>query len=31
MCREVTMVEITEVMRLWRDSLPNKRVAARVE
>ena|SRR5438477_1266744 len=30
MYREVTMVEITEVLRLWRDGLPKKRIAARV-
>src|SRR5438874_4213882 len=30
MYREVTMVEITEVLRLWRDGLPQKRIAARV-
>src|SRR5262249_23265251 len=27
---EVTMVEITEVLRLWRDGLPKKRIAARL-
>jgi hypothetical protein len=30
MYREVTMVEITEVLRLWRDGLPKKRIAARL-
>ena len=30
MYREVTMVEITEVLRLWRDGLPTKRIAARL-
>ena len=28
MYREVTMVEITEVLRLWRDGVPKKRIAA---
>jgi hypothetical protein len=28
MYREVTMVEITEVLRLWREGVPTKRVAA---
>jgi len=30
MYREVTMVEITEVLRLWRDGVPKKRIAARL-
>src|SRR5262245_50761678 len=30
MYRDVTMVEITEVLRLWRDGLPKKRIAARL-
>src|SRR5437762_12116925 len=30
MYRGVTMVEITEVLRLWRDGLPKKRIAARL-
>src|SRR5207245_2079621 len=30
MYREVTMVEITEVLRLWREGVPKKRIAARV-
>lgn len=30
MYREVTMVEITEVLRLWRDGVPTKRVAAQL-
>ena len=30
MYREVTMIEITEVLRLWRDGVPKKRIAARL-
>ncbi len=30
MYREVRMVEITEVLRLWRDGVPKKRIAARL-
>jgi len=30
MYREVTMVEIAEVVRLWRDGVPKKRIAARL-
>jgi hypothetical protein len=30
MYREVTMVEITGVLRLWRDGVPKKRIAARL-
>jgi hypothetical protein len=30
MYREVTMVEITEVLRLWREGVPTKRVAAQL-
>jgi hypothetical protein len=30
MYREITMVEITEVLRLWRAGLPKKRIAARL-
>jgi hypothetical protein len=30
MYREVTMVEITEVVRQWRDGVPKKRIAARL-
>jgi len=30
MYREVTMVEITEVLRLWRAGVPKKRIAARL-
>lgn len=30
MYREVTMLEITEVLRLWRDGVPKKRIAARL-
>ena len=30
MCREVTMAEITEVLRRWRDGVPTKRVAAQL-
>ena len=26
MYREVTMIEVTEVLRLWRDGLPTKRL-----
>jgi hypothetical protein len=29
MYREVRMVEFTEVLRLWRDGVPKKRIAAR--
>jgi hypothetical protein len=28
MYREVRMVEITEVLRLWQDGVPKKRIAA---
>jgi hypothetical protein len=30
MYREVRMVEVTEVVRLWRDGVPKKRIAARL-
>lgn len=30
MYREVRMVEITEVLRLWRDGVPKRRIAARL-
>jgi hypothetical protein len=30
MYREVTMVEVTEVLRLWRAGLPKKRIAAQL-
>ncbi len=30
MYREVTMIEVTEVLRLWREGLPTKRVAAQL-
>ena len=30
MYREVTMIEVTEVLRLWRDGLPTKRLAAQL-
>jgi transposase len=30
MYREVRMIEITEVLRLWRDGVPKKRIAARL-
>ena len=30
MYREVRMVEITEVLRLWRAGVPKKRIAARL-
>ena len=30
MYREVTMVEVKEVLRLWRAGLPRKRLAARL-
>jgi hypothetical protein len=30
MYREVRMVEITEVVRLWRGGVPKKRIAARL-
>ena len=30
MYREVTMVEVTEVLRLWRAGLPRKRLAAQL-
>jgi len=30
MYREVTMVEVTEVLRLWRAGLPRKRMAAQL-
>lgn len=30
MCREVTMVEITEVLRLWLAGTPKKRIAAQL-
>ncbi len=30
MYREVRMVEVTEVIRLWRDGVPKKRIAARL-
>jgi hypothetical protein len=30
MCRDVRIVEITEVLRLWRAGVPKKRIAARV-
>ena len=30
MYREVTMVELIEVLRLWHEGLPKKRIAARL-
>ena len=30
MYREVTMIEVTEVLRLWRAGLPTKRLAAQL-
>lgn len=30
MYREVTMIEVAEVLRLWRDGLPTKRLAAQL-
>jgi hypothetical protein len=30
MYREVTMIEVTEVLRLWRDGVPTKRLAAQL-
>lgn len=30
MYREVTMLEVKEVLRLWRDALPTKRLAAQL-
>lgn len=30
MYREVTMIEVTEVLRLWRAGLPRKRLAAQL-
>jgi hypothetical protein len=30
MYREVRMIEITELLRLWRDGVPTKRIAARL-